>query len=50
MGAMGVWWVKNGDFRDIPIPEDIDMFAAITDPSMKEYYRMKGKLQERRDK
>ncbi len=49
-GVEAIWWIKNGDFRNLPIPEDIDMFKEFTDPCLTEYYRMKEKLQEKRDK
>ncbi len=50
LGAEGIWWINRRDYGNIPIPKDIDMFATFTEPCMKEYYRMKEKLQQKREK
>ncbi len=50
LAAETIWCSKHFDFRGLTVPEDIDMFEAFSDPCMKEYYRMKEKLEGNREK
>ncbi len=49
-GLETAWWKAYAQLEESPISADDDLFTLFTEPCMKEYYRMKERLLQKRDK